>query len=252
MAKAKPNNTRNVAAIQTSVEAIEDGAGPDSFPCKRAPMDGVCSFCGAGPDDVCDHFVRRVRHWRAKRIMRFADRQAHERRWIEFGELAERYGRNVGISEGYELLRRAVIAGEFERAGRCRVLYLHPFDIHTKMTRERMANISESYIDAVPSSHASYFRRTLERQYLACCWIPRDMAAAWCSTHNIGRDIARRIAPQAIDDSEALDEARKPVSQGYSDRSAADHVASTRPVASNSRAAYADRLRHKLAAERKG
>jgi hypothetical protein len=250
MAKAKPNNTRNVAAIQTS--AIEDGAGPDSFPCKRDPMDGVCIVCCGGPDDVCDHFVRRVRHWRAKRIMRFADRQARERRWIEFGELAERYGRNIGTAEGYELLRRAMIAGEFERSGRSRVLYLHPFDIRPKMTRERMANISEAYIDAVPSSHASYFRRTLERQYLACCWVPRDMAAAWCSVHNIAGDFARRIARQAIDDSEALDEVRKLICKGYSDREAADVVASTRPLVGNSVAAYAKRLRRKLADERKG
>jgi hypothetical protein len=70
--------------------------------------------------------ARSARHWRAKRSIRFADRQARERQWIAFSELAERYARNIGISEGYEALRRAVIDGEFERADRCRVLYLTP------------------------------------------------------------------------------------------------------------------------------
>ena len=88
--------------------------------------------------------------------------------------VGERYGRNVGVSEGYEQLRLAVIAGEFERSGRCRVLYLHPGVVRSKMTRGMMANIT-----------ATFPAPTIERQFLGCCWIPRDLAIAWCVARNV-------------------------------------------------------------------
>jgi hypothetical protein len=53
---------------------------------------------------------RQACQWRAARILRFAQRQNKERKWIRFTELAERYGRNIGIAEGYDQLQRAVIA----------------------------------------------------------------------------------------------------------------------------------------------
>jgi hypothetical protein len=119
------------------------------------------------------------------------------------------------------------------------------------MTRERMANISAAYIDGVPASHREFYRRTLERQYLANCWIPIDMAAAWCRAKDVAGEIVQRVTRQAKDDSEALEEMRKLVSKGDSVRAAADHVAATWPLVGNSKEAYADRLRHKFAAERK-
>ena len=70
------------------------------------------------PKSIQDNY-RRACHWRAARILRFAECQSRERDWIWFSELAERYGRNIGVSEGYEQLRLAIIAGEFERKGRC-------------------------------------------------------------------------------------------------------------------------------------
>ena len=59
-----------------------------------------------------------------------------------------------------------------------RVLFLHHSVVQTKMTRERMANISATY--GQPGG-----RMTLERQYLDCCWIPHEMAAAWCAARNV-------------------------------------------------------------------
>jgi hypothetical protein len=114
-----------------------------------------------------DHW-RQTCHWRLARILRFAERQKKQRAWISFSELAERYGRNIGITEGYEQLKRAVINGEFERNGRSRVLYLHPAVTIAKMTRERMRNAVETYP-----------LETVRRHYLAPCWIPRELADAW-------------------------------------------------------------------------
>src|SRR6516225_4477201 len=113
-----------------------------------------------------DHW-RQTCHWRLARILRFAERQKKQRAWISFSELAERYGRNIGITEGYEQLKRAVINGEFERNGRSRVLYLHPAVTIAKMTRERMRNAVETYP-----------LETVRRHYLAPCWIPRELADA--------------------------------------------------------------------------
>ena len=78
------------------------------------------------------------------------------------------------MSEGYEQLLCVVVAGKFERNGRSRVFYLHPSGVRVKMTRERMTNINNTFIGS-----------TIERQYLACCWIPRDMAILWSLTQNM-------------------------------------------------------------------
>ena len=79
-------------------------------------------------------------------------------------------GHNVGVAEGYEQLRLAVMNGGVKRAGRSHERYVHPLATHTKMARDKMRNASETFP-----------RSTLERHYLGCCWIPRDMATAWCS-----------------------------------------------------------------------
>ena len=50
-----------------------------------------------------------ARRWRTNRILRFSERQARERSWINFKELAERYGRNVSVSEGFKQLQAAIL-----------------------------------------------------------------------------------------------------------------------------------------------
>ena len=185
------------------------------------------------------------RQWRAGRMLRFADRQEQERRWIRFIELAERYGRNIGVAEGYEQLRLAVMNGDFERAGRSRVLYLHPLATHTKMTRDKMRNASET----LP-------RLTLERHYLGCCWIPRDMATAWCLARGVSvngwldGELPQRKPrgrPNRFNDSEALAAARRQMQQGASLRHAARFATAVLGRKGNSLAADEDRLRRKLA-----
>jgi hypothetical protein len=51
---------------------------------------------------------------RTERFLRFIECQKTKRAWISFPDLAGRYGRNIGIAEGYEQLKRSVINGEFE------------------------------------------------------------------------------------------------------------------------------------------
>ena len=168
------------------------------------------------PPPVDRERMEAARHWRINRILRFSKRQDRERSWINFKDLAERYGRNVSVSEGFKQLQAAIFAGEFEQNGRCRVLYLHPAVTKTKMTREWLAKIIEIWAKQ-PA--------TIERQYLGCCWVPRVMALAWCSSRNVSvkawldsntKRPTRRGRPKGsspIDDSEALKEMGRLITQ---------------------------------------
>jgi hypothetical protein len=158
-------------------------------------------------EDEADHWRRwrQACQWRTARILRFMDRQKKQRAWIQFSELAERYGRNIGTAEGYEQLKRAVIDGKFERNGRSRVFYLHPGVTATKMTREKMRNAVETF----PAE-------TVRRQYLACCWMPREVADAWCESWGIEpaelaladgqAEVQRKRGRYECDDADALEE----------------------------------------------
>jgi hypothetical protein len=171
---------------------------------------------------------RLARQWRTARILRFIARQKKQCAWVSFGELAERYGRNIGIAEGYEQLERAVINGEFEHNGRSRVLYLHPALTRAKMTREWMRNVAETF---------SASAETMRRHYLACCWIPRELADAWWASHGpqaLTKTEAALPGDQAAkgkrgrdecDDTAALDEMRQLIQRdGCSVRDAAKQV----------------------------
>jgi len=200
-------------------------------------------------EDEADHW-RRWRHacqWRTARILRFMDRQKKQRAWIQFSELAERYGRNIGTAEGYEQLKRAVIDGKFERNGRSRVFYLHPGVTATKMTREKMRNAVETFSP-----------ETVRRQYLACCWIPHELADAWWQSRGIeqaelvltdDQAAKRKRGRHPCDDADALEEMCRLIQQERCTvRQAADQVVA-RGLArgtgvSNS---TADRLRKKFA-----
>ena len=174
---------------------------------------------------------RRACRWRAARILRFMDRQKNERAWIAFPELAEGYGRNIGSAEGYEQLKRAVINGEFERNGRSRVLYLHPGVTRTKMTREWMRNVVETY----PAE-------TVRRHYLAACWIPRELANASCQA------VKRTGHRRKCHDTPALDEMYRLIGRGISIRDAADQVVACNLARGDGTAAStADRIRKKFA-----
>jgi hypothetical protein len=163
--------------------------------------------------------------------LRFVDRQKKQRAWISFGELAECCGRNIGITEGYEQLKRAVIDGEFERNGRSRVLYLHPAVTRTKMTREWMRNVVETFS-----------AETVRRHYLAPWRIPRNLADA--------DDLApkRKGGRHRCDDTVPLDEMHRLVQRGFTCRQAADHVvAHGLALGTGDSKSTADRIRKKFA-----
>jgi hypothetical protein len=92
------------------------------------------------------------------------DRQKKQRAWIRFDELAERYGRNIGIAEGYEQLKHALIDGKFERNGRSRVRYFHPWVTTAKMTTAGFTALR---------STGSTFGAPYNASYLARAYAPR-------------------------------------------------------------------------------
>jgi hypothetical protein len=164
---------------------------------------------------TADQAWRQACRWRLARILRFIDCQKKQRAWISFSELAERDGRNIGIAEGYEQLKHAVI-NEFERNGRSRVLYLHPAVIRAKMTREWMRNV----VEICPPE-------TVRRHYLAPCWIPRELADARCQSWRRPDDQVPKETRGRHEcaDADALDEMHRLVTkEGLRRRAAAKQV----------------------------
>jgi hypothetical protein len=187
---------------------------------------------------TADRAWRQACRWRLARILRFIDRQKKQRAWISFSELAERYGRNIGIDEGYKQLQQSVINGKFERNSRSRVLYLHPATTTTKMTREKMRNAVETYPP-----------ETVRRHYLAPCWIPRELDA-WCQSWNRPDDQApkRKGGRHRCDDTVAIDEMHRLVQRGFTCRQAADQVvAQGLALGTGISKSTADRIRRKFA-----
>src|SRR5262249_25663497 len=85
----------------------------------------------------------RDQQWRTARIDRFTAPTKHRREWINFKEIAEYCSEEKGIvpDEGareaaYQKLQRDLLEGDFEEHGRSRVLYLHPFIVKARMTRD--------------------------------------------------------------------------------------------------------------------
>ena len=120
----------------------------------------------------CERRARRnaAETWRANRILRFTERQRVERNWIRLSELAERYGRERSTTEAYQKLYDAIMAGDFETAGRSRLLYLHPATALAKMTRNKIAGYPKDY--AI-------------KHYVEPSWAPKALAVQWCEVNNV-------------------------------------------------------------------
>jgi hypothetical protein len=123
-----------------------------------------------------------VREWREDRIRRFAERQRRRRDWISFGEIAEwcsELGGSIVSDEdaragAYEKLQADLMAGDFEEAGKTRILYLHPWTPLAKMTRDRARDFMER---APPETQRS--------EYWDHCWISRHLFHRWLAKHNL-------------------------------------------------------------------
>jgi hypothetical protein len=92
--------------------------------------------------------AKQARQWRSARMERFAQTQRRERNWInveEIGELcSELDGSGVpneaARENAYRNFEHDLLHGDFEENGRSRVLYLHPWTVRTRMTREWLAH----------------------------------------------------------------------------------------------------------------
>jgi hypothetical protein len=126
--------------------------------------------------------VQKIHEWRENRIRRFTERQRSRRDWINFAEIAEwcsELGGSIVSDEdsrasAYDKLQADFIAGDFEEAGRARVLFLHPWTKTAKMTRDRALE----FVELMPPE-------TLRSEYWDHCWIPRHLFRRWLAKHNL-------------------------------------------------------------------
>src|SRR5262249_41932151 len=130
-----------------------------------------------------DKRTKQARQWRSARMERFAQTQRRERNWInveEIGELcSELDGSGVpneaARENAYRNFECALLLGDFEENGRSRVLYLHPWTVRTRMTREWLGA-------AIRYNYDGHRGRS---QFLPWCWIPRCMWARLAANHNL-------------------------------------------------------------------
>jgi hypothetical protein len=124
----------------------------------------------------------RARIWRTNRIVRFAEDQRRKREWINFAEIADWCSEVDGSvvpnesarASAYEKLQRDLLEGDFEENGRSRVLYLHPWTVKAKVTRQWMENMIETHPPA-----------TIRSKYLDHCWLPRNLFQRWLAKHHL-------------------------------------------------------------------
>jgi len=129
---------------------------------------------------------RRLEDERANCIARFIERQRLKKQWISLFDIAKQQGLlagPAGSSEYHKVFEFAVrslsgsiLGGEFERAGRSRVLYL-PADMlisGDSYIAPRRWLQRESYRFALDSTAPS-----LPLDVLGCCWLSREGARQW-------------------------------------------------------------------------
>jgi hypothetical protein len=142
----------------------------------------------AGKGDIREQ----AKIWRTNRIARFTADQRRKREWINFAEIADWCSEVDGSvvpnesarASAYEKLQRDLLEGDFEENGRSRVLYLHPWTVKAKMTRQWMENMIETHP-----------RATIPRQYFDHCWLPRNLFQRWLAKHHLPAS-PRRFQPQ--------------------------------------------------------
>ena len=119
--------------------------------------------------------------WRVNREVRFTWRQQREREWIPFREIAEWFaelnggGANEAArASAYEMLQHDFLNGDFEEAGRSRILYLHFRTPMAKMTRNRLQTAIDTLSD-----------EDVRLEYLGRCWLPEPMFQRWLAKHEL-------------------------------------------------------------------
>jgi hypothetical protein len=127
----------------------------------------------------------RTWQWRTARIQRFIEIQQCKREWINFWEIAEWCSEESSVvpnevarEAAYQKLQRDLLEGDFEEnirsRVRSRVLYLYPYTSKARMTRDWLTRLMEVYDQS-----------TINSQYLAPCWIPREFLERWLAKHRM-------------------------------------------------------------------
>ena len=162
---------------------------PQSAP--ETPVD----LCNAAPQPTqagTGDNREQAKIWRTNRIARFSENQRRKREWINFAEIADWCSEVDGSVvpnesarvSAYAKLQRDLLEGDFEENGRSRVLYLHPWTVKAKMTRQEMENMIEMHSPAA-----------IRSQYFDHCWLPRNVFQRWLAKHHQPAS-APRFQPQ--------------------------------------------------------
>jgi hypothetical protein len=136
-----------------------------------------------------DDSAKQARQWRAARMERFAQTQLRKREWYnveEIGEMcADLNGSGVPNETArenvYRNFERDLLRGDFKENGRCRVFYLHPWTVKTRMTPEWLQ-------DVIRYNYDGHRGRS---QFLPWCWIPRGMYERLAAKYNLPISPAR-------------------------------------------------------------
>jgi hypothetical protein len=151
----------------------------------------------------------RTWRWRTARIERFIEIQRCKREWINFWEIAEWCSEESSVvpnevarEAAYQKLQHDLLEGDFEENSRSRVLYLHPSTSKVRMTRDWLTRLMELYDQS-----------TINSQYLAPCWIPREFFERWLAKHRMQAHPQRfePKSPTAFATTHPVSQARKAV-----------------------------------------
>lgn len=121
---------------------------------------------------------------RQQRTVQFALRQRRQRKWIAFRDIADWCARENGSIEAdeakreksYRTLAASILAADFERDGRSRVLLLNPEDQFCTLATHEAGRIVGSFGGDFD---------ILTKAYLQWCWVPRDLAIRWFENRNL-------------------------------------------------------------------
>jgi hypothetical protein len=137
-------------------------------------------------------------------VRRFYACQQRSLRWLNFAWIANAVARKSGSivadqterMEAFKQLYFGALRGEFERCGKSMVLFLGPnLSSNGRWSGTDLAN-------AVRCAGGRDIILKAERNILACCWVPHDVAAAWFARRNLRFDpqllAAAAISPARV------------------------------------------------------
>jgi hypothetical protein len=131
---------------------------------------------------------RHVRDRHEREVAEWVARQQLSQQWVSFAEIADWCAREPGGTKrdedrrcrAYRDLARAIMAGEFDRAGRWCVV--RPPDGHTSIAEPLRFRVTLARLRKWPTYRGGM---TVSDQELARWWAPRRLCAAWFRAREI-------------------------------------------------------------------